>query len=122
MFGPQFTLRKKKKFVPFGRFLLGAIRLGGVIGESSSQLDQTTWNYPPNTDFGLAFGGGLDIQLHDKIALRPFAGVAQLVERNLTKVEVESSRLFSRSNYSKGMRDDSDDVPPELKRFPFFPS
>jgi hypothetical protein len=26
------------------------------------------------------------------------AGVAQLVERNLAKVEVESSRLFSRSN------------------------
>ena len=26
-----------------------------------------------------------------------YAGVAQLVERNLAKVEVESSRLFSRS-------------------------
>ncbi len=26
-----------------------------------------------------------------------FAGIAQLVERNLAKVEVESSRLFSRS-------------------------
>ncbi len=28
------------------------------------------------------------------------AGVAQLVERNLAKVEVESSRLFSRSTFS----------------------
>ena len=28
------------------------------------------------------------------------AGVAQLVERNLAKVEVESSRLFSRSKFS----------------------
>jgi uridine phosphorylase len=27
------------------------------------------------------------------------AGVAQLVERNLAKVEVESSRLFSRSSF-----------------------
>ncbi len=27
------------------------------------------------------------------------AGIAQLVERNLAKVEVESSRLFSRSKY-----------------------
>ena len=27
----------------------------------------------------------------------PYAGIAQLVERNLAKVEVESSRLFSRS-------------------------
>ena len=30
------------------------------------------------------------------------AGVAQLVERNLAKVEVESSRLFSRSTFSEG--------------------
>ncbi len=29
----------------------------------------------------------------------PYAGVAQLVERNLAKVEVESSRLFSRSKF-----------------------
>ena len=30
------------------------------------------------------------------------AAVAQLVERNLAKVEVESSRLFCRSNSEKG--------------------
>ena len=30
------------------------------------------------------------------------AGIAQLVERNLAKVEVESSRLFSRSTFQKG--------------------
>ena len=29
------------------------------------------------------------------------AGVAQLVERNLAKVEVESSRLFSRSKFKR---------------------
>ena len=29
------------------------------------------------------------------------AGVAQLVERNLAKVEVEGSRPFSRSSFSK---------------------
>ncbi len=33
------------------------------------------------------------------------AGVAQLVERNLAKVEVESSRLFSRSRTTRGSRD-----------------
>ena len=32
------------------------------------------------------------------------AGVAQLVERNLAKVEVESSRLFCRSSLSGGNR------------------
>ena len=31
-----------------------------------------------------------------------YAGVAQLVERNLAKVEVESSSLFSRSKLEKG--------------------
>ena len=34
--------------------------------------------------------------------IRPYAGIAQLVERNLAKVEVESSRLFSRSKISRG--------------------
>ena len=38
------------------------------------------------------------------------AGIAQLVERNLAKVEVESSRLFSRSRFLKG----------SSKSFPFF--
>jgi hypothetical protein len=31
------------------------------------------------------------------VIIAPSAGIAQLVERNLAKVEVESSRLFSRS-------------------------
>jgi hypothetical protein len=33
-----------------------------------------------------------------------FAAVAQLVERNLAKVEVESSRLFCRSKFPGGKR------------------
>jgi hypothetical protein len=39
-----------------------------------------------------------------KIALQceSYAGIAQLVERNLAKVEVASSRLVSRSKSSKG--------------------
>jgi hypothetical protein len=44
------------------------------------------------------------------MALLSNAGVAQLVERNLAKVEVESSRLFSRSRIQKG----------KLTRLPFF--
>ena len=34
--------------------------------------------------------------------MRGIAGIAQLVERNLAKVEVESSRLFSRSTTHRG--------------------
>jgi hypothetical protein len=43
------------------------------------------------------------------IMLGCFAAVAQLVERNLAKVEVESSRLFCRSSF-----------PGESDRFPPF--
>jgi hypothetical protein len=35
------------------------------------------------------------------ITIASFAGIAQLVERNLAKVEVESSRLFSRSKLER---------------------
>ena len=34
--------------------------------------------------------------------MQTYAGIAQLVERNLAKVEVESSRLFSRSKLIRG--------------------
>ena len=43
--------------------------------------------------------------------LQRYAGIAQLVERNLAKVEVASSRLVSRSKQLKKGK---------LKRFPFF--
>jgi hypothetical protein len=44
--------------------------------------------------------GSLDVQ--QMFDTKRNAGVAQLVERNLAKVEVESSRLFSRSKLEKG--------------------
>ena len=37
-----------------------------------------------------------------KITPVPNAGIAQLVERNLAKIEVASSRLVSRSRFLKG--------------------
>jgi hypothetical protein len=46
----------------------------------------------------------LEIQAVSCYNVGPNAGVAQLVERNLAKVEVESSRLFSRSIRCKAMR------------------
>ena len=58
--------------------------------------------------FPAKFSGKIiDRDLNIPIMRTRFAGVAQLVERNLAKVEVESSRLFSRSK-SKG----------KLSRFP----
>ena len=49
--------------------------------------------------------GGLQIRVgrfDSGSRLQEFAAVAQLVERNLAKVEVESSRLFCRSSKKKG--------------------
>ena len=40
--------------------------------------------------------------LKNVVTIAHHAGVAQLVERNLAKVEVESSRLFSRSSFQGG--------------------
>ena len=44
---------------------------------------------------------GLNEWVKPRYNSHPPAGVAQLVERNLAKVEVESSRLFSRSKIQR---------------------
>ena len=58
-------------------------------------------------------GAGVLAQYAKYAIIRPShcAGVAQLVERNLAKVEVASSRLVSRSRFQKGS--------PDLPGFPF---
>jgi opacity protein-like surface antigen len=60
MFGPRFSYRKNSSFTPFAHVLLGGMRASrGYIGISQ-----------PATDFAAAFGGGLDVKVHDKIAIR----------------------------------------------------
>lgn len=60
LFGPQFSHRKSSSFTPFGHILVGAFRGSqGYLGISQ-----------PKTDFAAAFGGGIDIKIHKKVALR----------------------------------------------------
>ena len=60
MFGPRFSYRKSQSFTPFAQVLLGGMRASqGYLGISQ-----------PSTDFAAAFGGGLDVKVHDKIAIR----------------------------------------------------
>jgi opacity protein-like surface antigen len=60
MFGPRFSYRKSRSFTPFAQVLLGGMRAStGYLGISQ-----------PSTDFAAAFGGGLDVKVHDKIAIR----------------------------------------------------
>ena len=60
LFGPQFTARKSSSFTTFAHVLVGAIRGSqGYLGISQ-----------PKTDFAAAFGGGVDIKVHKRFALR----------------------------------------------------
>ena len=49
----------------------------------------------------------MPLEAKNAIIYRFFAAVAQLVERNLAKVEVESSRLFCRSRFFAGESEQS---------------
>jgi hypothetical protein len=65
LFGPQFTLRKSKRFQPFGHVLFGAVR---------SNLRSSVSGGPTveNTAFAMAAGGGLDVRVLDKLSVRLF--------------------------------------------------
>jgi opacity protein-like surface antigen len=60
LFGPQFSYRGHERVTPFARALFGAIRANAAaFGTSDSQ-----------TAFGMALGGGLDVNVHDHVAIR----------------------------------------------------
>jgi opacity protein-like surface antigen len=60
MFGPQFSYRKSSTITPFAHVLIGGMRASrGYLGISEAK-----------TDFAAAFGGGLDLKVHDNVAIR----------------------------------------------------
>jgi opacity protein-like surface antigen len=62
LFGPTFALRKSKSFTGFSHVLLGGMHASrGYVGVSQ-----------PVTRFAAAFGGGVDLNIHDKVAIRVF--------------------------------------------------
>jgi len=63
MFGPKFTIRKGNTFAPF---------LQALFGYSRSTADEGNSNVLKENDFGMAFGGGLDVNLNNMLAVRPF--------------------------------------------------
>jgi Outer membrane protein beta-barrel domain len=60
MYGPVFSYRKNPKFVPFGEALAGAVRGGPEYLDVSERVFH----------FAAAVGGGLDVTLTDRVALR----------------------------------------------------
>ncbi|HUU14489.1 MAG TPA: outer membrane beta-barrel protein [Terriglobia bacterium] len=62
LFGPTFALRRSKSVTPFSHVLLGGIHASrGYVGVSE-----------PVTRFAAAFGGGVDLKIHEKVAIRVF--------------------------------------------------
>ena len=55
LFGPKFSFRGNDRVTPYLHTLIGAVTLG---------------EYRSNTVFGWASGGGVDIKVHPKIAIR----------------------------------------------------
>ena len=65
LFGPRFSLRKKR-VTPFGYALFGATRFhesATIAGQFLSDSD---------TGFSSALGGGLDVKVNDRVAVRAF--------------------------------------------------
>ena len=66
LFGPRYTLRKSDRWLPFGQVLLGGARATGTY-EPSPSGGSGSYNA-----FSLVAGGGLDINLTHRIAIRGF--------------------------------------------------
>ena len=62
LFGPTFALRRSDSVTPFSHVLLGGIHASrGYVAVSE-----------PVTRFAAAFGGGVDIKIHEHVAIRVF--------------------------------------------------
>jgi outer membrane immunogenic protein len=62
LFGPRYSWRKSRHFVPFGQVLLGAAHAGGSFADDSS--------LGPSNAFAFIAGGGLDIGITRHFAIR----------------------------------------------------
>lgn len=67
--GPRFSYRKKERITPFGHALFGASRRHAET-EVTFDGGGRTFFSANNTSFAAALGGGLDVELSKKIALR----------------------------------------------------
>ena len=64
LFGPKFSLRKNKKITPFVQAMFGVSRIHTETNEFGPLVSFS------DTSFGMALGGGLDVKLNDRFAIR----------------------------------------------------
>ena len=65
--GPRFTLRRGKRLTPFAYALFGGINYSVRLTASGQLLGSAS-----DTGFNMALGGGLDIKINDRLAVRAF--------------------------------------------------
>jgi outer membrane immunogenic protein len=63
--GPRYSFRHFSRFTPFGQVLIGAAHTSGSLSPSSLGIGS-------NTSFAMTAGGGLDLNLTHRLALRLF--------------------------------------------------
>jgi opacity protein-like surface antigen len=66
LFGPRFSARRKRNITPFAHALFGAAHLDSRAHEAGLDLHFT------DNSFALALGGGLDVRLGRRVAVRAF--------------------------------------------------
>ncbi len=67
MIGPRFTLTRGK-VAPFVHALVGVARITASAQDIDTRERETVFK---ENDFALALGGGIDVNLNDRIAIRP---------------------------------------------------
>jgi opacity protein-like surface antigen len=74
LFGPQVTYRKKQTVIPFGHVLLGGVNRKVRVPLNATQTGATVVTFVTGSDtgFGAAIGGGLDLKVSKRVALRAF--------------------------------------------------
>lgn len=66
--GPQYKFRNNSRVAPFVRVLAGVAQTHARLTVPSLNTGDTA----SSTDFALAIGGGVDVRVNDRIALRVF--------------------------------------------------
>lgn len=67
LIGPRFALRKKKRVTPFVYALFGGVNYKVNVSLSGQHLVSAS-----DTGFNMALGGGLDVKVNERLAIRAF--------------------------------------------------
>jgi hypothetical protein len=91
LFGPKFSLRTNSRITPFSQFLAGLSRVtaSGVLLDRSGPRQKETGH-----GFGLATGGGFDLRISNRLALRVAQADYTLWRRNSNGVRFSSGTVF----------------------------